>query len=178
MRKLVRQCTSQCNCKLPDVCLASPEKRKCPRCNGQDDPELVRIVELSDSLARSRSVSHLRCLVIFLAIGPWACALLTCFGPLRYPSEADGLSYSRHWQEEINPRSAVVRRRDRWRRVAFFPGFEKDGEDDEERGGGVGENDGRSVQKDAVSQPEEGRRDRRPTFRSEIAPPCFWILIS
>jgi hypothetical protein len=34
------------------------------------------------------------------------------------------------------------------------------------------------VQKDAVSQPEEGRRDRRPTFRSEIAPPCFWILIS
>jgi len=40
-------------------------------------------------------------------------------------------------------------------RTAFFPGFEKDGEDHEERGGGVGEDDGGSVEEDAVSQPEQ-----------------------
>ena len=39
--------------------------------------------------------------------------------------------------------------------TTFFPSFEKDGEDDEQRGRRVGKNDGRSVEEESVSQPEE-----------------------
>ena len=82
---------------------------------------------------------------------------LTCFGPLALiRSEADGLSYSRILgKKKLTAFGELFGDEIAGGRVAFFPGFEKDGEDDEERGGGVGENDGRSVQKDAVSQPEE-----------------------
>jgi len=65
----------------------------------------------------------------------------------------------------------------RW--TAFFPSFEKDSEDDQEGSGGVGEDDGRGVQEDAVGEPEKnaGEIEDQHAVR-EIASALLWILIN
>ena len=56
--------------------------------------------------------------------------------------------------EGIRSVREVVLRRD-WRRAALFPGFEKDGENNQQRCGGVSEDDGRGLEDDALREPKK-----------------------